>query len=187
MVARPYERRSQIGTGNAVTMAKEIVNRVANSTLITFDLEEHYPKGERESLDISQWLNQGIILREKEFRTALKGYDFSTFQGKYVALFSSTEAILPAWANLLVASHLQPFAKKIIWGSLQDLERCIFHQLIDDLDVSTFIDKPVIIKGCSEKNIPPSAYISLVEKLQPHVKTLMYGEACSSVPLYKKK
>ena len=167
-------------------MSGEIVNRVAKSPLITFDLEEIYPKGKRMRLDLSQWLEQGFILREKEFRTALKTFDFSPYQSAYVALHCSTEALLPAWAHLLVTSHLQQFAKKVVWGSLEDLETAIFQSLIEAIDPQAFKDKPVIIKGCADKNIPPSAYIALVEKLQPHVKSLMYGEACSSVPLYKK-
>ena len=167
-------------------MSGEIVNRVAKSPLITFDLEEIYPEGKRMRLDLSQWLEQGFILREKEFRAALKAFDFSPYQSAYVALYCSTEALLPAWAHLLVTSHLQQFAKKVVWGSLEDLETAIFQSLIEAIDPQAFKDKPVIIKGCADKNIPPSAYIALVEKLQPHVKSLMYGEACSSVPLYKK-
>ena len=167
-------------------MADEIVNRVAKSPLITFDLEEHYPEGERKTLDLSQWLEQGFILREKEFRAALKSFDFSPYKDCYIALYCSTDALLPAWANLLVTTHLQSIAKKVIWGSLQELENAIFQELVQSLPVETYKDKPVIIKGCAEKAIPPSAFIALVEKLQPHVKSLMYGEACSSVPLYKK-
>ena len=167
-------------------MADEIVNRVAKSPLITFDLEEHYPEGERKTLDLSQWLEQGFILREKEFRAALKSFDFSPYKDCYIALYCSTDALLPAWANLLVTTHLQSIAKKVIWGSLQELENAIFQEIIQSLAVETYKDKPVIIKGCAEKAIPPSAFIALVEKLQPHVKSLMYGEACSSVPLYKK-
>ena len=167
-------------------MADEIVNRVAKSPLITFDLEEHYPQGKRVALDLSQWLEQGFILREKEFRAALKNFDFSPYKDCYIALYCSTDALLPAWANLLVTTHLQSIAKKVIWGSLQELENAIFQEIIQSLAVETYKDKPVIIKGCAEKAIPPSAFIALVEKLQPHVKSLMYGEACSSVPLYKK-
>lgn len=167
-------------------MAKEIVNRVAQSPLITFDLEEHYPNGERKSLDLSQWLEQGLILREKTFRATLKAFDFSLYQDTFVALHCSTDALLPAWANLLVTSHLQPFAKKVVWGSLDELETAIFHDLIQSIDVESYKDKPLIIKGCAEKSIPPSAFVALVERLQPHVRSLMYGEACSSVPLYKK-
>ena len=167
-------------------MADEIVNRVAQSSLITFDLEEHYPEGERKTLDLSQWLEQGFILREKEFRTALKNFDFSAYKDSYVALYCSTEALLPAWANLLVTIHLQHIAKQVIWGTLEELEIAIFQSLIDAIDPTPFDGKPVIIKGCADKSIPATAYVALVQKLQPYVKSLMYGEACSSVPLYKK-
>ena len=167
-------------------MADEIVNRVAQSSLITFDLEEHYPEGERKTLDLSQWLEKGFILREKEFRTALKNFDFSAYKDSYVALYCSTEALLPAWANLLVTIHLQHIAKQVIWGTLEELEIAIFQSLIDAIDPTPFEGKPVIIKGCADKNIPATAYVALVQKLQPYVKSLMYGEACSSVPLYKK-
>lgn len=167
-------------------MTKEIVNRVAQSSLITFDLEEHYPKGERKTLDLSQWLEDGLILREKQFRAALKAFDFSSYQNAYVALYCSSDALLPAWANLLVTSHLQPFSKKVVWGSLVELETAIFQDLIQSIDVEPYKDKPLIIKGCAEKSIPASAFVALIERLQPHVRSLMYGEACSSVPLYKK-
>lgn len=168
-------------------MADEIVNRVAKSPLVTFDLEEYYPEGERKTLDLSQWLEDGFILREKQFRAALNDFDFSSFKETYVALYCSSEALLPAWATLLVSSHLQKVAKKVVWGSMYDLEMAIFQEIIYKLEINTFEGKPVIIKGCSDKDIPEAAYVALIEKLQPHVKSLMYGEACSSVPLYKKK
>ena len=167
-------------------MAEEIVNRVAKSPLITFDLEEFFPEGQRLRLDMSQWLEQGFILREKEFRLALKSFDFAPYKNAYVALQCSTDALLPAWASLLVTAHLQPFAKKVVLGSLVELEQQLFSELIAQLDTSKFKDKPIIIKGCSEKNIPAAAFVSLIQKLQPHAKSLFYGEACSSVPLYKK-
>jgi len=167
-------------------MEEEIVNRVAKSPLITFDLEDFYPEGERRSIDMSQWLEQGLILREKEFRLALKNVDFKAYENTYVAINCSTEALLPAWASLLVTTHIQPFAKKVVLGSLEDLERQIFEEIISQLDTTPFVNKPVIIKGCSEKNIPAAAFVSLIQKLQPHAKSLFYGEACSSVPLHKK-
>ena len=167
-------------------MEEEIVNRVAKSPLITFDLEDFYPEGERRSIDMSQWLEQGFILREKEFRLALKNVDFKAYENMYVAINCSTEALLPAWASLLVTTHIQPFAKKVVLGSLEDLERQIFEEIISQLDTTPFVNKPVIIKGCSEKNIPAAAFVSLIQKLQPHAKSLFYGEACSSVPLHKK-
>ena len=167
-------------------MEEEIVNRVAKSPLITFDLEDFYPEGERRSIDMSQWLEQGLILREKEFRIALKNVDFKAYENTYVAINCSTEALLPAWASLLVTTHIQPFAKKVVLGSLQDLEQQIFEEIITQLDTTPFENKPVIIKGCSKRNIPAASFFSLIQKLQPHAKSLFYGEACSSVPLYKK-
>lgn len=167
-------------------MAEEIVNRVANSALVTLDLEAYYPAGERKTLDLSQWLYEGVVLKEKEFRAALKAFDFSIYNNAFVALHCSTDALLPAWAPLLVATSLEPYAQKTVWGTLETLEEALFHTVIAQIDVTPFVGKPVIVKGCSEKPIPTTSYLALIEKLQPYVKSLMYGEACSSVPLYKK-
>lgn len=164
-----------------------IVNRVAESALITFDLEKLYQIGQRQSIDLSQWLYEGLILKEKDFRAQLNAHDWSVYQDQFVALYCSTEAILPAWASLLVTSHLQPYSRKVIMGTLEDLEVQLFSEEIQLLDVTPFKDKPVIIKGCSDKTVPQDAYVQLIAKLQPIVKSLFYGEACSSVPLYKKK
>lgn len=164
-----------------------IVNRVAKSALITFDLEKLYQIGQRQSIDLSQWLYEGLILKEKDFRAQLNAHDWSVYQDKFVALYCSTEAILPAWASLLVTSHLQPYSRKVVMGTLEDLEVQLFSEEIQLLDVTPFKDKPVIIKGCSDKTVPQDAYVQLIAKLQPIVKSLFYGEACSSVPLYKKK
>lgn len=168
-------------------MDEEIINRVANSKLVTFDLEEIYPKGERVSFDISQWLMEGIVLRESEFREKAKEHDWSQYQNKYVALFCSTDAIVPGWAYLLLSLHLAPYTKKVTVGSLEELESILFAELLQNLDVSEYADKPVIIKGCAHKPIPQNAYVLLAQKLQAVAKSIMYGEACSSVPLYKKK
>lgn len=167
-------------------MSEEIINRVANSKLKTIDLEEIYPEGSRVVLDISQWLKEGFILREKEFRSELKSHDWSQYKDSYVALTCSTEAIIPGWAFMLVSTHLTPEAKKVIVGSLDSLETILFQELIEKMDLSTYQDQPVIIKGCSRKPVPENAYIQLIEKLQPVAKSIMYGEACSSVPLYKR-
>ena len=167
-------------------MAQEIVNRVANSSLITFDIADYYPKGDRKVLDISQWLEEGFLLREKEFRSSLADFDFSPYKDSYVALQCSTKALLPAWATLLVTACLQPMAKRVVFGSLAQLEETIFNEIVSSIDWQQFSQKPVIIKGCTEYNIPENVYIQLVQKLQPIVKRLSYGEACSSVPLYKK-
>ncbi|THV61146.1 DUF2480 family protein [Flagellimonas alvinocaridis] len=166
-------------------MEKEIVNRVAQSKLVTFDLEDLYPPGERRVLDIKDWLHEGFILREKEFRIHVEGHDWSTYQDAYVALQCSTDAIVPGWAFILVASRLNPYAKKVVVGSLEDMETSLYQTLLDDLDVSQFEGKPVIIKGCSNKPVPKNAYIMAMAKIQQVAKTVMYGEACSSVPLYK--
>ena len=168
-------------------MADTIVNRVAASALITFDLEKLYQIGTRLSIDLSQWLHQGLLLKEKEFRAQLKDHDWSVYQDHFIALHCSTEAIIPAWASLLVTTHLQPYARKIVLGTLNDLEVQLFAEEIQLLDLSQYLDQPVIIKGCSEKTVPQDAYVQLIAKLQPVVKSLFYGEACSSVPLFKKK
>ena len=168
-------------------MADTIVNRVAASALVTFDLEKLYQIGTRQSIDLSQWLHQGLLLKEKEFRTQLKTHDWSVYRDQFIALHCSTDAILPAWAVLLVTTHLQPYARKVVLGTLNDLEVQLFAEEIQLLDISQYKDQPLIIKGCSDKTVPQDAYVQLIAKLQPVVKSLFYGEACSSVPLYKKK
>ncbi|MGW9684718.1 DUF2480 family protein [Flagellimonas sp. 2504JD1-5] len=168
-------------------MGNEIINRVAQSKLITFDLEELYPEGRREVLDIKDWLYEGIILKEKEFRSALDEQDWSAYQDAYVALTCSTDAIVPGWAFMLVASKLNPFAKKVVIGKLEDLETSLYQTILEALDLSPFKDKPVIIKGCSNKPVPENAYIMAMSKMQQVAKSVMYGEACSAVPLFKKK
>jgi len=168
-------------------MEQPIVNRVANSALMTIDLEEYFPEGDRVQLDLSQWLEGGFILREKEFRQALKETDWSQYTDKHVALYCGTDAILPGWAYMLVTTHLTSQAGKIVLGSLNDLEVELFRDAIDLIDLSVYQDKPVIIKGCANKVIPEQAYLYLLQKIQPLTKSLMYGEACSSVPLHKRK
>ncbi len=168
-------------------MSEEIVNRVANSKLTTFNLEDFYQKGERVAFDISSWLLEGIVLRESEFREKANKHDWSQYQDKFVALFCSTEAIVPGWAFLLLSLHLAPYTKKVTVGSLEELESILFAELLKDLDVSDYQDRLIIIKGCAHKPIPQNAYVLLAQKLQPIAKSIMYGEACSSVPLFKKK
>ncbi len=167
-------------------MAEEIVNRVAQSKLVTFNLEDYYPEGRRVSFDISDWLQDGFVLREKEFRQHAKDFNWEELRGAFVALNCSTDAIVPAWAYMLVSTYLEGVARKTVIGDLEMLETVLYSEIIDKLDVSKLKDQPVIIKGCSRKPVPNNAYILLATKLQPVVKSLMYGEACSSVPLYKK-
>jgi len=166
-------------------MAEEIVNRVAQSKLITFNLEEHYPKGERVVFDLSHWLHEGFVLREKEFRSQAKQHDWTQYKDQYIALGCSTDAIVPAWAYMLLSSFLEPYAKKVVIGDLEMLESHLYQEIIENLDVSDLEGEAVIVKGCSNKPVPKNAYIFLINKLQPVVRSLMYGEACSSVPLYK--
>jgi hypothetical protein len=168
-------------------MSDEIVNRVANSKLVTIDLEDYYPEGERILFDIKDWLLEGLVLREKDFRQYAKDHNWEQYNNCFVALTCSTDAIVPAWAFMLLSTYLEPFALKTVIGNLNTLESSIFQDIISGLNVSEFQDKPIIIKGCSNKPIPDNAYIQLTAKLKPVAKSIMYGEACSSVPLYKKR
>ena len=164
----------------------EIVNKVANSALEVFDLEDYYPQGIRTQIDLSQWLYEGFILKEKDFREALKNHDWAQYQNHLVAINCSTEAIIPAWASILVTTYVSPFAKAVVSGSLTDLDTFLYQEILSSLDYSKYQDKPLILKGCSKKPVPESAYIMAIQKLQLVAKSIMYGEACSAVPLYKK-
>jgi hypothetical protein len=164
----------------------EIINKVANSVLEVFDLEDYYPSGIRTKIDISQWLFEGFLLKEKDFRETLKNHDWNQYENQFVAINCSTDAIIPAWASILVTVYLAPIAKKVVIGTLSDLETSLYQEILPTLDYSKYQDKPVILKGCSKKPVPESAYIMAIQKLQPLAKSIMYGEACSAVPLFKK-
>ena len=164
----------------------EIINKVANSVLEVFDLEDYYPSGIRTQIDISQWLIEGFLLKEKDFREALKNYDWAQFQNQLVAIHCKTDAIIPAWAIILVTTYVAPFAKKVVSGNLNDLETSLYQDVLAKIDYSQYQGKPVILKGCSKKPVPESAYIIAVQELQKVAKSIMYGEACSAVPLFKK-
>jgi len=168
-------------------MPEDIINRVANSKLVVIDLEDYYPTGKRILFDIKDWLFEGLVLREKEFRAQVALYDWSQYQDAFIALTCSSDAIIPTWAYMLVTMHLEPFAKKIITGNLEQLETSIYQTIIENLDAVPFNDKPLIIKGCAKKPVPTSAYILLSQRLRPIAQSIMYGEACSSVPLFKRK
>ena len=168
-------------------MEDQIINRVANSKLVVVDLEDYYPKGSRTVFDIKDWLFQELVLREKDFRTYAQEHDWTQYQDHFVALTCTADAIVPAWAFMLLTMHLQLYAKKVIVGDLEQLETLIYQDLIRDLDTEAFLDKPLIIKGCTNKPVPANAYILLSQKLKPIARSIMYGEACSSVPLYKRK
>jgi Protein of unknown function (DUF2480) len=166
-------------------MQDEIVNKVANSVLEVFDLEDYYPIGVRTQIDISQWLFEGFLLKEKDFRAALLAHDWTQYQGQYIAIFTNPEIIIPAWASILVTTYLVPYAKKVVYGTLEDLETALYQEVLPQLEYSQFLNKPVILKGCSKKPVPMSAYLLSIQLLQPFAKSIMYGEACSAVPLYK--
>jgi len=164
-----------------------IVNKVANSGLINMDLEDFYPTGPRLGIDMVDYLFQGLILREKDFRAELAQTDWSAYQGANVYIHCSADAIVPLWAYMLLSSVLAPFASKVVFGSSQDLEAALYQEIIDQMDTEEFTGKRVIVKGCSNRPVPNQAFVALVQKIQPHVKSLMFGEACSTVPVYKRK
>lgn len=168
-------------------MEQEIRNRVAESILETFNLEEFYPEGARVLFDIKDWLDQGFILKEKEFRAKVNSHNWEQYQDAYVALTCSSDAIVPTWAYMLITTKLNPYCKKVVLGTLDTLESIVFREVIQDLDLSGYTDKPVIVKGCSKKPVPDDAYLIITSRLQEVARSVMYGEACSSVPLYKRK
>lgn len=164
----------------------EIINRVSKSSIVTLNLEEIYPQEPRLLFDIKPFLFQELILREKEFRAALKEVDWSLYEGNWVAIDCSVDAILPNWSFLLVATYLNPIARGVVVGDLDALEKDISDTCIDGLNVEDFRNRPVVVKGCSDLPIPLYAYGKVISLIQPVAKSIMYGEPCSTVPLYKK-
>ena len=167
-------------------MSDQIVNRVANSALQVIDLEEFYQEGTRTLLSITAFLDYGIVLREQTFRQRLQSHDWKKYQNQFVAVHCPDDILVPQWATLLVVTHLQPLAKYVVVGTLADLEQQLFAEQLAHMDFSPYQDGLVMIKGCSNKPVPEQAMGLLAAKLTPIVKKLSYGEACSSVPLYKK-
>ena len=167
-------------------MSEQIVNRVANSSIVSFDLETIYPKGERVVFDIKNNLYEETILREKEFRAFIKEHDWNAYQSKNVAITCSVDAIVPTWAFMLIASKLTPIAHHITFGNLQELETELFNRAIAHINIEEYRDAKVVVKGCSGNAIPTSAYVELVRILQPVTASLMFGEPCSTVPVYKR-
>lgn len=165
----------------------QIINKVAQSTLQVFDLEDYFPKEQILTLDISQFLHEGFILKEKEFREQLKNFNWKQFQNKYVAISCNTDAILPAWAFALVSSHLFSYSIFSNQGSVKELLISIYTKKLEFVDFSIYKDIPVILKGCSAKPVPQEIYVLSTQKLIPFAKSIMFGEACSAVPLYKRK
>lgn len=164
----------------------EIINRVSNSPIRTIDLEDFYDTRERVLFDLKPFLYQELILKEKDFREALKTLNWSHYNGKVVAITCSADAIVPNWAFILVGTYLQPLAVPFVIGGLDCLEQYLFDQAIQSLDVAEYTDRPVVIKGCSKFPLPLYAYGKVLGMLQSYAKSIMYGEPCSTVPLYKK-
>ncbi len=165
----------------------EITNKVANSSLEVFDLEDYFPKEKIVQLDISQWLYEGFIVKEKSFREQLKQFDFSVYSNSYVALVCTTDAVLPAWAFTLVTVYLQPFALKVYQANKNQVVSSLYLKALETIDFSVYKNNPVILKGCSNKPVPQEVYTLAIQYLMPYAKSIMFGEACSAVPLYKKK
>jgi hypothetical protein len=164
---------------------EEIENKVANSGIITIDPEEFYTSGERILFDIKPMLFQELILKEKDFREQIKNTDWSKFNGKFVAIICTADAIVPTWAYMLLTLAMQPYAKKVVFGDLSILENELFNEKMASLNIEQYRDARIVIKGCGEKEIPANVYVKLTALLKPIVKSIMYGEPCSTVPLYK--
>lgn len=168
-------------------MEEEIINRVASSGLITINLEDYYVEGERVVFDIKNYLHEELLLREKDFREFVKTNYWSVYKNKLVAITCSNDAIVATWAYMIIAAALQPFAKKIVFGNTETLETLLFVEALSKLNIEDYRDQRIVIKGCSDKPVPVSAYVELTRLLQPVAKSIMYGEPCSTVPIYKAK
>lgn len=167
-------------------MEELLVNRVANSSLVTIDLEAFYPEGEVVPFDLKDHLFMGLILKEKEFREALKAHDWSLYAGKNLAVFCSADAIIPMWAYMLVASYAGAYARDVVLGTPDQFAEIAYLKKLATLDPADYAGKRLVIKGCSDKPVPPSAYLEITRRLQPVALSIMFGEPCSTVPVYKK-
>lgn len=168
------------------TMSETVTNKVAESGLISLDLENYYPKGDIVVFDLKEYLYMGLILKEKDFREALKNTDWEKYRDKYIALTCTADAIIPVWAYMLVVSYLQPVAKDVIQGDEKELHRTLFLKNIAGIKTEEFADKRIVIKGCGELPVGEFAYTEITKLLRPVVRSIMYGEPCSTVPVYKK-
>ena len=167
-------------------MEDVIANKVAESGLVTLDLEEYYPKEETAVFDLKDHLFMGLILKEKDYREALKNLDWHSYQNKNVAITCSADAVIPVWAYMLAATYLQPVAREVLFGNEDFLHRTLFLKNLSKINIEEFIDKRIVIKGCGDKSVSETAYVEITKLLRPVVKSIMYGEPCSTVPIYKK-
>lgn len=168
-------------------MEKPLVNKVANSSLVTINLEDYYPEAEIIVLDMKDYLFRELILREKDFREAMNAIDWTQYEGKNMAIHCSTDAIIPTWAYQLVAIHATPYVKMISFGDAAQFVIQHYCRILGTLNIEDYRDQRIVIKGCSDKPVPAAAYLELTRLLQPVAKSIMFGEPCSTVPLYKKK
>lgn len=165
---------------------KPLVNRVAESGLVTIDLEKYFPTAPIAHFDLKDYLFMGLILKEKDFREAVKTHDWTQYEGKNLLVFCSADAIIPTWAYMLVAVSAAPFAVEVFQGTENEFLKSHYFALIKALDVATWESKRIVIKGCSDKPVPPEAYTALTKRLQPLAQSIMFGEPCSTVPIFKK-
>lgn len=168
-------------------MSEEIINKVAESGLITLDLGEYFPSEEIKLFDLKDYLFRGLILKEKEFREALKNSAWEIYRDKNVGVVCSADAIIPPWAYMLVAAYLQPVAKEIIMGDEKEVLKRIFLKNIRNIDINEYLDQRIVVKGCGDRIIEEFAYMEITRLLRPVARTIMYGEPCSTVPIYKRK
>ena len=166
---------------------EEFVNKVANSGIITLNLEDYFPQGERKLIDIKEVLFMGMVLREKDFREWVKTHDWSTYTDCFVAIYCSADAIVPTWAYMLISSKLAPIAKEVVFGDLSALEAVLWEKALNSIDPKDYSEERVVIKGCGDLPVTAAAYSLLTLNLTPVVKSIMYGEPCSTVPIYKAK
>ncbi|MXV51688.1 DUF2480 family protein [Pedobacter sp. HMF7647] len=166
---------------------ENIVNKVAQSGLVSFDLADIYPQGERFLYDIKDNLFQGLILREKDFREFVKEHDWQQYAGRHVAITCTADAIVPTWAYMLLANKMAPYAKSIMFGTLAELESLLFDRAVNELNFEDYRDQKLVVKGCGEVPVPVSAFVALTAQLSKVAKSIMYGEPCSTVPVFKRK
>jgi hypothetical protein len=168
------------------TTDKPLVNKIAKSGLITLKMEEFFPSAELAEMDLKDYLFKEMLLKEKDFRAAMKAHDWQQYEGKTLLVYCSTDAIIPMWAYMLVASYAAPIAEDVFAGEPEDYYRTVFTQKLAALDVEQYRGQRIILKGCTDgKPIPPQAYLELTKRLQPLAKSIMFGEPCSTVPIYK--
>ncbi len=189
MISLDSRLRSSVQTSdfNSMQVQENIVNKVAQSGLMSIDLADLYPGGDRMLYDIKDNLFHGLILREKDFREFVKEHDWTQYQDKHVAITCTADAIVPTWAYMLLANRMAPYARTVVFGDLKTLETILFDRELQKIDLEKYRDQRVVIKGCGEIAVPESAFVDFTSKLSGVTKSIMYGEPCSTVPIYKRK